>query len=82
MDRSEILYKVYHGKLDNVSINMFQVMLCRTLNSCRKLTGEVICLTGPPGVGKKSIRRSLARTLTRIFLSCQWQDYLILLKLR
>jgi len=38
------------------------------LNLVREMRGQILCLVGPPGVGKTSLGRSIARALGRTFI--------------
>ncbi|RHY62287.1 hypothetical protein DYB30_009058, partial [Aphanomyces astaci] len=42
-------------------------LLTKEMELSRKVQGRIICLVGPPGVGKTSIGKSIARSLNREF---------------
>ncbi len=60
----EVLDKDHYG-LDEVKDRIIEILAVRNLNP--DIKGQIICLAGPPGVGKTSIAESLARAMGRSF---------------
>ena len=61
----KILDKDHYG-LDKVKQRLIEFLAVRAHTGTMK--GSIICLVGPPGVGKTSIGRSLARAMKREFV--------------
>ena len=62
----EVLNEDHYG-LDDVKDRILESIAVRIKNKSNQ--GSVICLVGPPGVGKTSIAKSIARALNRKFVS-------------
>lgn len=61
----EILEEDHYG-LEKVKERVLEYLAVRTLT--KKGTGPIICLVGPPGTGKTSIARSVARALDKKYV--------------
>lgn len=62
---AEILDEDHHG-LDKVKERILEYLAIRQMSKSMK--GPILCLVGPPGVGKTSIGKSVARSLDRKFV--------------
>lgn len=61
----EVLHEDHYG-LDKVKERILEYLSVQTL--VKKIKGPILCLVGPPGVGKTSLARSVARATGRNFV--------------
>lgn len=65
LKRSEAILDEDHYGLDSVKDRILEYLAVKKLNP--KAKAPIICFVGPPGVGKTSLGRSIARSLGRKF---------------
>ena len=67
IERARKVLESEHYGLDDVKKRILEYLAVRELSGDMK--GPIVCLVGPPGVGKTSIARSVANALGRKFVS-------------
>ena len=68
LSKSRAILDEDHYGLKEVKQRVLEYLAVRQLTKSMK--GPIICLVGPPGVGKTSIAKSIARSLNRKFIRC------------
>ncbi|GAB4073270.1 endopeptidase La [Barrientosiimonas marina] len=66
IDRAEATLHEDHYGLEKVKERVLEYLSVRKLT--QSIKGPILCLVGPPGVGKTSLAQSIARTINRHFV--------------
>ncbi len=65
LERADEILEEDHYGLDKVKERIIEYLAVRKLS--RQAQGTILCLVGPPGVGKTSLVKSIARSMNRKF---------------
>jgi len=65
--RAEAILHEDHYGLPKVKERILEYLAVRKMKDREKMKGPILCLVGPPGVGKTSMGRSIARAMGRKF---------------
>jgi ATP-dependent Lon protease len=66
LDKAEQVLEEDHYGLEKVKERILEYLAVQSL--VKKIKGPILCLVGPPGVGKTSLGRSVARAMGRKFI--------------
>ncbi len=66
LERAEAILDADHFGLEKVKERILEYLAVQVL--MKKIKGPILCLVGPPGVGKTSLGRSVAQAMGRKFL--------------
>lgn len=66
LNRATVILEEDHYGLEKAKDRILDYLAVRQL--VNKPSGEILCFVGPPGVGKSSLSRSIARALDRAFV--------------
>ncbi len=68
LKNAQIVLDEDHYGLEEVKERILEYLAVRVLTENSK--GQILCFAGPPGVGKTSLARSIARALNKKFVRC------------
>lgn len=73
LDRAETILNEDHYGMKDVKERILEFIAVGILK--KSVGGKILCLHGPPGVGKTSIAKSIARALNRQVYKCHTKGH-------